>query len=65
MRKINNEFIQNISDTELLRFYGEELISLFDCEKYDLSKEQLKVQVKAVISNFIEQLIECITPKNP
>lgn len=62
MSKINEKFIKNISEVDILKFYGEELVSLFDYEQYGLSKEQLRLQAKAVVTNFIEQLVECMKP---
>lgn len=60
MEKLNKKFIKDIPDEELLRFYGDEILSFLDYEKYDLSKEQLKLQMKAAASNFIDHLVYCL-----
>jgi len=58
MPKLNTKFFDNISDIDLVKLYGDEVISIFDYSENDLSQEQLKIKAKASISNFITQLIE-------
>ena len=63
MTELNKKFLENISKVELLKFYGDELLGLFDYSKDDFIEEQLKIQARAIVANFIEQLIDCLNSK--
>ncbi|MDD3419662.1 MAG: hypothetical protein PHE78_03560 [Candidatus Gastranaerophilales bacterium] len=60
MVKINPKFLENVSDIELLKFYSDELLNITEYPQYNLSQEDINKHIKATVSNFTEQLIECI-----
>lgn len=59
MAKLNKKFLDKISDIELLKFYGDEVINIFDYPKSNLPKEELSSRAKIAISNFVNHLIIC------
>jgi len=70
MPNINSKFLEKITNLELLKQDKNDFIGIIDWKKHKLPKEQLNLQTKAIITNFIDHLTnhleeeqKIITPK--
>ena len=48
----------NVEPFELLKLDKNDFIGIIDCKKQSLSKEQLNIQKRAIITNFIDHLTD-------
>jgi len=58
MPSINSKFLEKITNLELLKLDKNDFIGIIDCKKQSLSKEQLNIQKRAIITNFIDHLTD-------